>query len=45
MDMCYNEIEPCAQIKDTVLGLVVDTIERACVIASKEKDNIHFDIL
>ena len=35
--MCYNEIGPCAQIKHTIMGLVVNKIERAYVIAWKEK--------
>lgn len=42
----YDEIGRCAQNKDIILGLVDDTIGKACVItAKKRKKNLYFDLL
>lgn len=41
-DMCYNEIELCAQITNTILGSIVNTIGSAFVITKRQKDNSSY---
>ena len=40
IDTCYNEIRLCAQIKDIIMGSILNTIARAIL---QKKEKLHFD--